>query len=395
MPRTILHLDMDAFYAAVEQRDNPALRGKPVLVGGDPTGRGVVATASYEARPFGCHSAMPMSQALRLCPQAAIVKPRMAHYVDVSRAVFSILERYTPLIEPLSIDEAFLDVTGSQRLFGDGETIARRIRGEIRDTTRLTASVGVAPNKFVAKLASDARKPDGLVVVPRAEVQSFLDALPIGRLWGVGKATLPRFQRLGVRTFGDARRLSLERMRELFGESGEHFHQLLRGDDDRPVVPDREAKSISHETTFAVDLDDREALRGVLLDQIEHVAERLRRHERMARCVVLKIRTPDFSTYTRRKTLDAATDVTGELWQALAPLFEAFTTEHPSPVRLIGTGVTQLTLTSGQQLGLFDHRQSERGRQLDRAVDEIRERFGGDALVRGINATRTEPHQPE
>ncbi|MEW6252684.1 MAG: DNA polymerase IV, partial [Planctomycetota bacterium] len=276
--RHILHVDMDAFYAAVEQHDRPELRGRPVLVGGDPRGRGVVATASYEARPFGCRSAMAMSRAVRLCPEAIVVQPRFERYSEVSRQVFTILETYTPLVEPLSSDEAFLDVTGSARLFGPAEGIAREIKRRIRADTGLTASVGAAPNKFIAKLASDLRKPDGLVIVEPADVQAFLDPLPVGRLCGVGKATLPRFERLGLRTFADVRRTPPDQFRRHFGDMAEHYARLVRGDDARPVVPDREAQSISHETTFAEDVADPEHLRSVLLGQTEHVAQRLRRH---------------------------------------------------------------------------------------------------------------------
>lgn len=376
---------MDAFFAAVEQRDDPSLRGKPVIVGGV-GGRGVVSTASYEARKFGCRSAMPMAQATRLCPHAIVVRPRMQAYSAVSHQVFEILERFTPLVEPLSVDEAFLDVTGSQRLFGDGETIAREIRRLVRETTQLTASVGVAPSKFIAKLASDSNKPDGLVVVPPDQILAFLDPLPIGRLWGVGPATLPKFDQLGVRTFGDLRRSDAARVRSALGESGDHFLALVSGEDDRDVVPDREAKSISHETTFAEDVADREYLRATLLEQIDQVAARLRRHERLARVVVMKIRTPDFSTYTRRTTLDAATDVTDHLWHPLAVLFDTWMSERRSRVRLIGAGVTNLVDRRGQQLSLFESADAAKRRQLDATVDAIRDRFGKAAIVRGANA---------
>ncbi len=382
-PRDILHVDMDAFYAAVEQRDRPELRGKPVLVGGDPRGRGVVATASYEARPFGCHSAMPMAQAVRLCPQAIIVHPRFERYAQASRQVFAILESYTPLVEPLSIDEAFLDVSGSTRLFGAAEHIAREIKARIAAQTGLTASVGLAPSKFVAKLASDLRKPDGLVVVPRDQVQAFLDPLPIGRLWGVGKATLPRFEALGVRTFADLRQLGATDLTQRFGESGEHYYRLVRGDDDRPVVPDREAKSISHETTFAVDIADPEYLRSILLSQVEQVAQRLRRHGLTARTVSVKIRTADFKTITRHRTLPDSTAETYLIWTAVAALFQHWAAGERRPVRLIGAGVEQLAPEGQGQLALFADLAGVRRRTLDRTVDAIRERFGRDAITHG------------
>ncbi len=382
-PRRILHVDMDAFFAAVEQLDNPELRGKPLLVGGSPEGRGVVSTASYEARPFGCHSALPMAQALRLCPQAIVVPPRMERYAEVSHQVFEILEQFTPLVEPISIDEGFLDVTGSERLLGSAERIARELKRRIHVETKLTASAGLAPNKFLAKLASDLEKPDGLVIVPSDRVQEFLDPLPIKRLWGVGKVTLKRFETLQVRTFADLRRMTLDELRGEMGEAGEHFYQLVRGEDERPVVPDREAKSISHEQTFATDVTDHDYLRGVLLNQTEDVARRLRRHELLARTVTVKIRRYDFHTVTRRTTLEAATDQTDVIWRAAAKLFEDWAAAGAQPVRLLGVGVSQFLGKEGQQLSLFEQKDAERRRSLDRTVDEIRERFGRDAIARG------------
>jgi DNA polymerase-4 len=390
-PRQILHVDMDAFFAAIEQRDRPELRGRPVLVGGDPHGRGVVSAASYEARPFGCHSALPMAQAVRLCPQAVIIRPRMERYAEVSRQVFEILEQFTPLIEPLSIDEGFLDVTGTERLFGPAEQTARELRRRICAETGLTASVGVAPNKFLAKLASDLRKPDGLVVVPPDGVQDFLDPLPIGRLWGVGKATLKRFEQLHVQTFADARRLTAAELRRHFGETGEHFYHLVRGDDQRPVVPDREARSISHEQTFATDVADLEYLRSVLLSQTEDVARRLRRHKLLARTVTIKIRRPDFQTITRRATLAAPTDQTALLWQAAAGLFDTWARGGVHPVRLLGVGVSQFVTGPGQQLPLFDEDTTRRSRSLDQTIDQIRERFGRDAISRGSAPPKRTP----
>ncbi len=381
--RHILHVDMDAFYAAVEQLDRPELRGQPILVGGNPQSRGVVTTASYEARPFGCHSAMPMSRAVRLCPQAIVVPPRFERYAEISRQVFTILESLTPLVEPLSIDEAFLDIAGSVRLFGTPEQMARALKQRIRAETGLTASVGVAPNKFIAKLASDYDKPDGLVVVGPDQVQAFLDPLPIGRLWGVGKATLPRFEALGIRTFADARRLEEAQLQEQFGDSGAHFFRLVRGFDDRPVVPDREAKSISHETTFAVDISDPDELRAVLLHQLEQVAGRLRRHGLSARTVQLKIRSAEFVTVTRRTSLEQATDLTDVLWHAAAGLFETWARQKLGPARLIGVGVSQLACTGDRQLALFDQRDEARQRRLDQTIDVIRQRFGDDAIGRG------------
>ena len=266
---------MDEFFAAVEKLDNPALRGKPLLVGGDPKGRGVVATASYEARAFGCHSAMPTARALQLCPQAILLPPHFHRYEALSGQVFEIFRRFTPLVEGLSIDEAFLDVTDSQRLCGPGPLIAAEIKRLIRQETQLTASVGVAANKFLAKLASDLKKPDGLVVVPDdpQAIRALLDPLPVRKLWGVGPAAEKQLARLNVRTVGELRRCSFDLLRQHMGLlSAEHLSRLSRGEDDRPVEPGGQAKSIGQETTFPTDLADADGLRRVLLSQVEEVA---------------------------------------------------------------------------------------------------------------------------
>ena len=384
--RQILHVDMDAFFAAVEQRDRPELRGRPVLVGGSPTGRGVVSAASYEARPFGCRSAMPMAEALRRCPQAVVVRPRMGAYGEASRQVFAIFEHYTPLIEPLSIDEAFLEVTGSVRLLGAAPDIARDLRRRIREETSLTASVGVAPNKFLAKLASDLNKPDGLTIIEPDRIQAILDPLPISRLWGVGVKTLARLERMGLAIFADLRRLSEQELRTPFGQAGEHFYRLVRGLDDRPVVPDRRAKSISHETTFPQDLDHYDHLRSVLLHQAEQVAWRLRRHDLFARNVFIKVRTADFTTATRSRTLPAPTDRTDEFRAAAAELFDTWWHKRSARrrrIRLIGVGLSQLSASGQEQLSLFEADKTARSRSLDRTLDRIRERFGTDAVSRG------------
>jgi DNA polymerase-4 len=374
---------MDAFFAAVEQLDQPELRGKPVLVGKRPEERGVVAAASYEAREFGCRSAMPMGAATRLCPEAIVVPPRGKRYAEVSAQVFEIFAEFTPLVEPLSIDEAFLDVTGSTALFGQPQEIALKIKERIQSSTQLTASVGVGPNKFLAKLASDLEKPDGLVVVPPDGIHAFLDPLPISRLWGVGKAILPRFEEMGVRTFADTRRLTEDDLRSRFGEAGGHFYRLVRGIDDRAVIPDHEAKSISHEVTFPVDVGDYEHLRSVILGQTDQVARRLRRHRLLGRTVTFKIRSGDFKTITRSKTLDESTDQTEIIWASVATLFEEWCRQEPPAVRLIGIGVSQLSTGDGQQLSLFGQEEAARSRQLDRAIDEIRDKFGEGAIGRG------------
>jgi DNA polymerase-4 len=383
--RQILHVDMDAFFAAVEQRDRPELRGKPVLAGGAPDGRGVVAAASYEARTFGPRSAMPMATALRLCPQAVVVPARHGRYAEVSRQVFRLFEEFSPLVEPLSIDEAFLDLTGTDALFGSPKTAAEGLKRRIREQTGLTASVGVAPNKFLAKLASELGKPDGLTVIAADRVQEVLDPLPVERLWGAGPATVRRFERLGVRRVGEVRRLPLARLREEFGAAGEHFYRLARGEDDRPVVPDHQAKSISHECTFAQDVSDLEHLRAVLLRQVEDVAYRLRRLDRCAGSLTLKIRSPDFHTITRAAPLAGPTQLTAPLWQAASAGLETWAREEGGPVRLIGAIAGSLTGPDGRQLSLFAENEA-RQRRLEAAADALRERFGPNAVRRRLPA---------
>ena len=391
----ILHVDMDAFYASVEERDDPRLVGKPVVVGGTAEGRGVVAAANYVARKFGVHSAMPAVTARRLCPQAVFLPVRMSHYVEISQQIRGIFEQYTPLVEPLSLDEAFLDVTGSEHMFGSAAEIGRRIKQQIRDEIRLVASVGAAPTKFVAKIASDLHKPDALVVVEPNDVQAFLDPLPVGRIWGVGKVTNQVFERYGIRTIGQLRALPLETIADLFGVGGEHYGKLARGIDERRVVPDREAKSISNETTFAEDIDDKESLRAWLLELVEQVGRRLRRHGLKGRTVELKVRFADFQTISRSQTLTEPTNVTDELWQAaVALLTKRLPAEH-LPVRLLGMGVTGLESQPTQGL-LFDDEERQKQRQLDSVADRIKERFGGAALGRAsglVNDARRKPRR--
>jgi len=379
----ILHVDMDAFYASVEERDNPSLVGKPVIVGGSAEARGVVAAANYEARKYGVHSAMSSKRAKQLCPQAIFIKWRMDHYAAVSKQIRAIFESFTPLVEPLSLDEAFLDVAGSERLFGPAPTIGRLIKQRIRDELSLVASVGVAPNKFVAKIASDVKKPDGFVVVEAGQVQAFLDPLPVGRIWGVGKVTGQVFDRLGIRTIGQLRELSVEILKREFGSSGEHYWKLSHGIDDRRVVPDREAKSISHETTFPEDIRDVEVLRSCLVELVEQVARRLRRHDLRGRAVELKARFADFQTITRSKTLEEPTDITQEL---LAAGMELLTKKLPAqhlPVRLLGFGVHDLGGAGDVQGNLFGEPEKDKQRQLDRVADEIAAKFGKAAIRRG------------
>jgi DNA polymerase-4 len=377
--RTILHVDLDAFYASVEVLENPALLGKPVLVGG--TGpRGVVAAASYEARRFGCHSAMPMGRARRLCPQAIVLPPRFDLYAAKSRAVHEIFAAFTPLIEPIALDEAFLDVTGARRLHGTGPEVGAAIRARVRAETGLTASVGVAPNKLLAKLASDDAKPDGMLVVEAGGELAFLHPHPVGRLWGVGPATLARLERFGVETIGDLAALPEASLVDTLGRAhGHQLHELACGRDDRPVEPDRETKSIGQEETFPRDVADREALDREVRRMAERVGTRLRDHGLAGRTVTLKVRFPDFRTITRSTTLPDPFAVSNEIArQALALLDKVDTT---GGIRLIGVSVSNLTAGAAHQASLFGEETTpDGGGAIQSVVDAVRQRFGPDAL---------------
>lgn len=401
LERSILHVDMDAFYASIEQREHPELKNRPVVVGGSPNGRGVVAAASYEAREFGIHSAMPAAKAYRLCPQAVFVKPRIAYYSEIGHQVREILGSFTPLVEPLSLDEAFLDVTGTEKIHGPAVEIGRAIKRQIRDELQLVASVGVAPNKFLAKIASDHDKPDGLTIVPPDRIAEFLAPLPIRRLWGVGKQAESRLKAFGIHTIGDLKRFPVETLVTTFGEKvGHHLARLCRGEDLRAVVPDHEAVSISHESTFAQDISDRETLRAVLQQLTDQVARRLRRQEAKAGTVQLKIRYADFQTYTRSLTLPNSTDVTRELWDAARKLFEERLPDRPLEIRLIGMGVSHLDRGEKQQGLLFDEVKHDRDRQLDDVRDAIFEKFGNQGIQPGSQLkqsddTRSGPYGQE
>ena len=378
-PRTILHVDMDAFYASVEQRDDPSLRGRPVIVGG--TGdRGVVAAASYEVRRYGVHSAMPMREALRRCPQAVCVRPRIGHYADVSKQVFAIFHEFTPLVQGLSLDEAFLDVTAGTRALGDGEQVAREIKRRIQERTALTASVGVAPNKLVAKIASDLRKPDGLVVVRPEEINAVLDPLPIRKLFGLGAKTAPKVEALGIHTLGELRQASPARLRPIFGRYAERVLQRAAGIDTRPVVPDQDEKQVSAEETFDTDIADHARLRAEIVRLADKVGARLRSRELAAACVTVKVRRKDFTTYTRQRHFEPPTQETRVITALATELLDAWLATQPSAaLRLLGVGVSDLAPAT--QLDLFTAPQTARNRELDAAVDRIRERFGKVALA--------------
>jgi DNA polymerase-4 len=393
-PVTILHVDMDAFYASVEQRDRPELRGLPVIVGGSAEGRGVVCAASYEARKFGVHSAMPAVTARRLCPQGIFLPPRMDHYARIARHIRQIFLSFTPLVEPLSLDEAFLDVKGCEGLFGPAVDIARQVKRRIRDETGLIASVGVAANKFLAKLATDLGKPDGLVVVEPERVHEVLAPLPVGRLWGVGAKGEKRLHSLGLHTIGQLAALPEKLVVDQLGDSGRHIWQLAHGWDDRPVVPDEEAKSVSTETTFARDIGDREVLRGWLLELVEQLGIRLRQHGLCTRTIDLKVRTSEFRTYLRSLTLPEATDITTLIWQAAVRLFEQRVPDDWLPLRLLGVGASGLVRSGSVQKQLFDQEWCDRQRALDQAVDGIRRQFGTGAIRRAGAVERPPREDP-
>lgn len=383
--RSILHVDMDAFYASVEQLDHPEYKSKPVIVGADPKGgkgRGVVAACSYEARKFGVRSALPISWAWKLCPEGVYVRPRMKRYVEVSGEVMDVFRQFTDLVEPLSIDEAFLDITGSIALLGQPVQIARSIKTEIRQKTGLTASVGLAPNKFLAKIASDIRKPDGFVVVEENHIETFLRDLPISRLWGVGPKTEVRLHEAGFRTIGDVASADRESLVRRLGSLGEHLFQLSHGNDDRPVVPNWEPKSVSSETTFEEDTDDRELLLATILELSDHVAQRLRKDGYRARKVTLKLRYSSFTTHTRQQSLDKLIQTGGDIAAIARGLFAQFSIKPK--IRLIGVAAGDLHREGAdpQQLSLFGD-SSPQKEKLSHTVDEIKQKFGDAALRRG------------
>jgi DNA polymerase IV len=396
----ILHLDLDAFYASVEQLDDPSLRGRPVVVGGT-SGRGVVCAASYEARTFGIRSAMPTVEARRRCPDAVFLPPRFPRYEALSRQVFGIYRRYTPLVEPLSLDEAFLDVTRSRALHGAPEDIARNVKREVREASGLTVSAGVADCKMAAKIASDLGKPDGLVAVPPGTTAAFLAPLPVSRLWGVGKVTEQALRALGIATIGELARFPEQVLAERFGTAGSHMRALAAGDDPRPVVPDEEARSVGAEDTFERDLGGEAALLPQLLDQSVRVARRLREAGLRGRVVTLKVKFADFTLVTRRQTLPRPTDDAGEIYRAIREDLARAGVERP--VRLTGVTVSGFGEAPQEpsQLGLFGGAASPggaaaqgsgpaaraddagaRGRRdaLNAAIDALADRFGESSV---------------
>ena len=383
----LIHIDMDAFFAAVEELDFPELVGKAVIVGGNPQGRGVVSTANYAARKFGVHSAMPMAQAVRLCPQAVIRRGRMSRYQEISAQIHAIFNRYTPEVEPLSLDEAFLDVRASEKLFGSTEQIGRRIKDEILSELGLIASVGIAPSKFVAKIASDLHKPDGFVSVNQNQVRDFLDPLPVGRLWGVGKVTRTVFDKLGIHSIAEVRTQSPELMQRYFGNMGQHLLDLSNGIDPRRVASERLTRSISNETTFPIDVVDAEVLRAKLMGLCEQVSGRLRQRDLKGRTVQLKLRNADFQTITRSQSFPVATDLTDEIWRSCWQLFQN-NWRKGQAIRLVGVGVSGLMDEEqhvNPQEDLFSSASKQHLQEIDTITDDIQSRYGHTALQRGTS----------
>jgi len=383
--RSIIHVDMDAFYASVEQLDRPELAGRPVIVGGG-VERGVVAAASYEARRYGVHSAMPVREARRRCPQGAYLPVRMARYREVSAHIFDVFRSLTPLVEGLSLDEAFLDVTACARLFGSAEAMGRRIKQDVRAATGLTASVGMAPNKFLAKLASDLDKPDGFLLITPENLRQVLDPLPVSRIWGIGARSAEALHAAGIRSIADLRRAPEGRLKALLGRQAGRFQALARGEDERQVVPDEAEKSIGSEDTYEQDLHAADAMLERLMHHAEIVGRRLRRAALRGGTLTVKIRRGDFRTYTRSRSLPEPVDGTERIYEEVRALFEQWRREQPDTgVRLLGVSATNLT--PSDQLALFDDGRDRR-RRIDRVVDEIRRQFGDDALRRGRNLRR-------
>jgi DNA polymerase-4 len=383
-PRAILHVDMDAFYASVEVLDNPALAGKPVVVGGSSDVHGVVAAASYEARAFGIRSAMPMVRAMQLCPGLIRVPGRHGRYGSVSKLVFGILGRYTGRVEPVSIDEAYMDVTGSIRLFGTPPEIARAVKDAVRDELRLTCSVGVATNRLVSKIASDLQKPDGLVVVePGTEAQR-LAPLPIERLPGIGPKTARTLHEMCVRTLGELAAFPVDALEERFGDGGRCLAARARGDDEAPIGPRERAKSISSETTLERFTDSVVEIDRILIGLADQVARRVRRSRMHGRCVTLKLRDDMFKTRTRSRTLDAPTDIAGEIAKIARELYADSPVGPGRTARLLGVALSELTSTETGQSELFIDHDREKKRRAERAMDEIRDALGSDAMTRGV-----------
>ena len=400
MSRVILHIDMDAFFAAIEELDHPEYRGKPVVVGADPKGgkgRGVVSTCNYEARKYGIHSAMPISQAYKRCPFAIYVFPRGSRYGEISQKLFTILSEFTPKVEPISVDEAFMDITGCIRLLGSPEEIAQKIKQRIKDELHLTASIGIAPVKFVAKIASDLRKPDGLVIVEPGKVIEFLQPLPISRMWGVGKKTEVQLKTMGIHTIGDLAKLSQDAVIKKFGKSGLHFWTLANGIDERGVESDHSVKSVSLENTFDEDVSDEKIIEQTINAIADNLGRILRKKQVKGKTITLKIRLHDFSTFTRSHSFGSYLDSSQLISETALKLYHNFQ-KAGKKVRLLGIAVSNLNTHCDEQLGFFDAYHKE-DQKIDQVIDLVQNKFGPDlikkASLMGIHSRRVGKNEDE
>jgi DNA polymerase-4 len=393
--RTIIHLDMDAFYPAVEILDNPDLKGKPVIVGGRGK-RGVVSSASYEARRFGVHSAQPIARALKLCPRGVFLPVRMSRYKEISNRIFEIFNGFAPLVEPLSIDEAFLDVSGTERLLGDPVTAAKRIKKTVLDETGLTVSAGVAPSKFIAKIASDMDKPDGLTIVSPDKIRDFLDPLPVSKMWGVGKVTLEKLSRYKIKTFYDLRTVPLETLGKAFGQNGIRMRFLAMGIDDRDVEPEHETKSIGHELTFSEDILDIESAEKQILALAMKTGKRMRREGMAGKTVTLKVKYSDFRQITRSLTLDKHTNDGMSIYATAKGLLKK-TETGTRPVRLLGVSMSSLYDGGIKgQLSLFSgDEKTEKSEKLNKAIDSLQDKFGDRSVLPGRLVSKEEDLDPD
>ena len=384
----ILHIDMDAFYASVEQLDDPRLKNKCVIVGGT-SNRGVVSAASYEARQYGIHSAMPIYQAKQKCPHGIFIAPRMGRYKEVSKTVMALLKDFSPLVEPVSIDEAYMDITGCQRLFGEPQEIAWEIKRKIKEAVNLTCSIGVAPNKFLAKIASDMKKPDGLTLILPDMVPQFIDSLPIKKVPGVGKKMYRQLELLGIRTLGDVQGLPEKSLLKYLGKFGKRLRTLAAGTDDSPVTPHAPHKSVSSERTLAADTRDIKLLKRYLLSQSEEVAKQLRKMGVRAKTVTIKIKDADFKTFTRQLTITIPTQSSKTIYKHALQLMEDF--KITKKIRLIGVGTSGFSsITASVQMGLFERKEESKDdwEKIDKALDSISQKFGKDAVGRATLKNR-------